>query len=139
MKPTASDTPNVPPYRPTPSASISCTTGSNGMRCSTGGNSPAATRAASIGASLNLPLSAAPAPAAAPCSDSPAATAATGASSRAEPGSHRNAFKVLFAIATHRADAIPERQRPSTAASTAHVRPTALRIGSRARRARSAG
>ena len=60
------------------------------MRSSTGGNSPTATRAASIGASLNRPLIAAPAPALADalCSESPVANASTGATSRAPTASH---------------------------------------------------
>ena len=64
------------------------------MRSSTGGNSPAATRAASIGALLNSPPIAAPAPAAAPRSDSPVATAATGASSSTPAASHRNVVPI---------------------------------------------
>ena len=99
MNPAASDTRSVPPYRPTPSESISCTTGSIGMRSSTGGSSPAATRAASIGASLNRPLIAAPAPALAladaRCSASPVANASAGAISRAQAASHRHIIPIF--------------------------------------------
>ena len=72
-------------YRPTPSESISCTTGSNGMRSSTGGSSPAATRAASIGASLNPPAHRRTGASAggALCSASPVANASADAISRA--------------------------------------------------------
>ena len=65
------------------------------MRCSTGGSSPAAPRAASIGASLNRPLIAAPAPADAPCSDSPVANANAGASSRTPAASHRHVIPII--------------------------------------------
>ena len=101
MNPAASDTRRVPPYRPTPSESISCTTGSIGMRSSTGGSSPAATRAASIGASLNRPLIAAPAPAPADalCSASPVANASAGAISSAQAASHRHVIPI-FAMET---------------------------------------
>ena len=69
------------------------------MRSATGGNSPSATRAASIGASLNRPLIAAPAPALADalCSASPVANASAGAISRAQAASHRHIIPI-FAI-----------------------------------------
>ena len=51
----SANTRTVPPYVPTSSIGVR-TDGFSGSRSSTGGNSPAATRAASIGASPYLPV-----------------------------------------------------------------------------------
>ena len=97
------------------------------MRSSTGGSSPAATRAASIGASLNRPLIAAPAPVEAPCSASPVANASTGTASSATAASHRHVL-AIFAMEVSSTGIIPDLQKRSTAVASEHERAATARF-----------